>query len=492
MKYLQAMKKFLVFVVSVSFLVGCSPVELEFYQLIHQMKTMEQTKPVMITGEVTVDFNTMPKVWRIGADEVVSLELMKSILSQYAIAYEKHMDGEAERGLITYFAVEKKTGEKTKILSVPREKNVNYIPLDQLIDFLKSFLPKDHRMVEYQNIGIRGKWIQVTDQELKNMYESFFDPAFTFDEKAAAEVISVKKQQAIQKSFMDGLMREVYNGYSPGMMKKQGSAYQMNITMDQLVGVWKSAVEYSLGQNQKIGAYIKDFIRPLSEYEVQLLGLKQSKDVLLDQTDKSAGINFVSMEGIQLQQFDSMQKVVREVFAGSSIQKTWEKRENDCFVTTTTTVRKMQEPVEKVLNMDMKVVSTERMEEADVPEVTIPTEQTMTYLELKRIWPQTMEIHLDTGAFTYTSGYKETNGRLDLMTKEGAAYIPMSRIERSLGEKILWDTAQQKAHTVYREQKVVLDHVLGKSGVYIRVRDLEKIGYTMQYDAPSRTISIQR
>jgi len=64
---------------------------------------------------------------------------------------------------------------------------------------------------------------------------------------------------------------------------------------------------------------------------------------------------------------------------------------------------------------------------------------------------------------------------------EGRIYLPLRYICESFGEEVAWDDATKTAYIIRGEEKINMTGIIVDSKTMIKVRDFEKLGYTVSY-----------
>jgi len=86
-------------------------------------------------------------------------------------------------------------------------------------------------------------------------------------------------------------------------------------------------------------------------------------------------------------------------------------------------------------------------------------------------------LRADFGLF---SGYSQEYVSYEI-TEDGRLYLPLRAICDVLGEDVQWDNAAKIASVVTGGESVPMEGMIVDSRTYIKVRDFEKLGYTVEY-----------
>lgn len=77
----------------------------------------------------------------------------------------------------------------------------------------------------------------------------------------------------------------------------------------------------------------------------------------------------------------------------------------------------------------------------------------------------------------------DDTGFTDYVIKEGRAYLPLRDICEALGETVEWNNAERTAYVVREDGKTAMKGILQDGTAFVSVRDFEKLGYTVSYEA---------
>ena len=69
----------------------------------------------------------------------------------------------------------------------------------------------------------------------------------------------------------------------------------------------------------------------------------------------------------------------------------------------------------------------------------------------------------------------------DCIDDYGTLYLPMRQVCEWFGEEVIWDGEAKKAYVVRGEEKIEMTGKLEHKTTFVKVRDFEKLGYTVEY-----------
>ena len=74
---------------------------------------------------------------------------------------------------------------------------------------------------------------------------------------------------------------------------------------------------------------------------------------------------------------------------------------------------------------------------------------------------------------------------MDCINESGTMYLPMRQVCEWFGEEVVWDNAAKKAYVARGGQNVEMGGELRYKTLFVKVRDFEKLGYTVDYEYDS-------
>ncbi|NMC27124.1 MAG: copper amine oxidase N-terminal domain-containing protein, partial [Syntrophomonadaceae bacterium] len=131
-----------------------------------------------------------------------------------------------------------------------------------------------------------------------------------------------------------------------------------------------------------------------------------------------------------------------------------------------------------------------RMKTGRAVQVSAPTSQVITYTELAKRMPNRMEVNVDSGAYHGSRGFMSSSGIMEVHLANNYTYLPLRLIGESLGEEIGWDQAAFQAYALQNGQRIYMTSLYFNNRAFIKIRDFERLGYTVAWDPVTRTATI--
>ncbi|HCC08016.1 MAG TPA: hypothetical protein DEP72_07680 [Clostridiales bacterium] len=81
---------------------------------------------------------------------------------------------------------------------------------------------------------------------------------------------------------------------------------------------------------------------------------------------------------------------------------------------------------------------------------------------------------------------------LDIKIINDSSYLPARKVVEILGDEINWDAAIKKAYITVNGKNVYLEGIIINNRTYIKVRELEKVGYKIDWNEETREVGIEK
>ena len=254
---------FLILMLAMGMLTGCSPTEKEYYNL-----TMEANNQKVFedSGSIELSLAQLPESMFKG-DQAFTKELLKKAFDQHKIDYCGKTD--LNQGIFQYdfTIVDNTTGEKSKFISLLYKNDVFYIKVDDMISYMKQFGDPESNQKLDQLYGDL-QYVSVSNQDLETMMPpgSQNGPTGNFLQKSS-------QQQRVVRRLFDGLFDKVYDKYESNMISKSNNKYTFTLRGVDSIEIMKPAAIYTIKNIDKLGPVLKAFLNGLSQDEIANLSL---------------------------------------------------------------------------------------------------------------------------------------------------------------------------------------------------------------------------
>lgn len=468
----------LVIMLAMGMLAGCSPVEKDYYNLL-----MEASNQKVYVDSGSIEL-TLDNFAFADATETANIQLAKKLLEQYRLDYTNKVDYNQNVMQSDYVIADKSTGLKNPFLSMVYKNNVLYIKVDDMVNFLKKLGDAELNKKLDQIFG-DAEYVTITDQELKAIM-----PPNTMNGGLFANSQQVL---SVYTRFFDGLINQVYDNYQSNMITRSNNTYTMTLRASDAIAAIKPMAIYTINNSDKLAAFLKSFLNGLSSQELAYLSLTpEMKAQALAGIDKMA-VDINQKRSLYLNQLnnipasaqDQVSKYLNDSYISASIQKN-----NQAYDTSVKLHFLLTPSATDKLGFTLSAKDT--LQPCEPVQVAAPTGKTISFTSLGKWLPATMNIKLDNGAFTVNKGLRFDSGKMDVQIVNNYTYLPLKTIGEALGENVNWDQASGQAYVEQNGQRIVMTGIIRNNHVYVKSRDFEKLGYTVNWNATSRTVTLNK
>lgn len=476
-------------------LVGCTPVELEFYSLIKEASTLEATRT---EGEIEVELSG------------TAIDMAKLMSPELAI-FTNQLDG-----LVLRYSGEQSIEDNSMYMDFEFKNNAN-----------TSFRPLTTIIMEDGIMYVNMKTI--TDLLVEETMH--YDEAMALEIQEEFEGVDYIKMDASPmmeeiygvespKEFMEGyfsvidIFTEVFKGLDTKTVTKEGNKYTYEIGTDNFLNVAETIFVHILENSQEVIEALDNIVADADneifrEYLTMLNLTKEDiREGLLEANDEIQE----NQEEILEKFYDFRNKVEEdgflEMFQGSKITYALEKLSDNSYEVETDFVLKAD--IEgQTLNFVVREAATVTEIDKDEIEIKQPTGKIMEIeqptvaesMYMNHFIIGDMEyventhnviVNVDTGEYISMSYDDTLFDKVNVVVEEGRSYLPLRRIGEDLGEVVVWDKETSTPYILRGETRIDMDGLLIDGTAYVMVRDFEKLGYMVDWSDETREVFISR
>jgi hypothetical protein len=476
---------FLILMLAMGMLTGCSPTEKEYYNL-----TMEANNQKVFedSGSMELSISQLPESMFKG-DQAFTKELLKKAFDQHRLDYSGKTD--LTQGIFQYdfTIVDNATGEKSKFLSLLYKNDVFYIKVDDMISYLKKFgYPESNQKLDQLYGDVQ--YVSVSSQDLETMMPpgSQNGPTGNFLQKSS-------QQQMIVRRLFDGLFDKVYDKYESNMISKSNNKYTFTLRGVDSIEIMQPAAIYTIKNIDKLGPVLKAFLNGLSQDEITNLGLtsemkgqaltgidmmilmvNQNRDKYLNEIEKMA---------------TAAQKDLLKTVNDSEIVSSIEKKDAQTY-DLTSKIRIHITAGTPIEELDLALNIKQTLKACGAIQVAVPTDKVTTFKDLESRMPQRMKVGVDSGVYSFNKGFSDTGGIIKVQLDNNQAYLPLRLVAESMGEKVGWDETSRQAYVERNGQRIIMTGMIVDDKTLVKSRDFESLGYKISWNDSTRTVTIEK
>ena len=474
----------LVLLMGMSLLSGCSPAEKGYYSLMSEANTQLVFED---TGSYTVDLAALPSSMFTGQD-ALSAQTLSNALGQMRIEYKGQVDMRQQVFHYDYVILNSHTRTQQGAFSIVYKNGVMYIKIDQLMSLIKDFCtPAERDNLDRVFAGV--EWVSLSDQDMTGL-----SPGSQAGISGQL-LYNSSGQQLLFKKLFDGLVNDVYNDYSTSLVTQSGNKYTMTLRGSDLMDVFKSGAVYTINNVDKLSQSLKNFLNSLSPAEAAQLGLThdvrlealQSLDEMVLEVKQDSQSAIREIESMSTASETELLKIINDSEITSSIEKSG----NSTYKINTRVHLNISDPAKPWDRLVCTFTAEQAITTGGTVQVIAPA-GAVSLAELQGRMPRQMTVNIDTGNYSSSNGLFTNSGRLSVQMVDGRTHLPLRMVGESLGETVGWDQAAHQAYVLQNGQRINMTGIIVNNRTYIKMRDFEKLGFTVGWNDSTRVVTVTK
>ncbi len=474
----------LVLLLGIGTVTGCSPTEQGYYNL---LKEASSQKVYTDTGSIELSVAQLPASLFTGQD-ALNEDVIRKAIDQQRLEYSGTVDVNQNIFQYNFDIVNTKTGARSQVLSITYKNNVLYVKVDEIVKYIGQFCdPEEKQRLEQAFLNV--KWLSISDQELNTMMPTGSQTGLTNNLLKKSS-----QQQMIWTRLYDRLFNEVYNNFSSNLVSKANNKYSLTIRGAQLINVMKPTATYTINNIDKLGIVLKAFLSSLSPEELAELGL--TKEV---RGQALQGIDLMVLEVKQdpnkylreIEKMSAAQPQLLNIVNDSEIVSTLEKTDATTYDMSSRIHLNITagNPTDKI-NFTLNTKDTIKV--GGTVQVSAPTGQVISFTELDKRMPLQIKVNVDNGAYTQIDGISSSSGNMTVQVVDNRTYLPLNQAAGAMGVKVGWDSAANQAYVIQNGQRINMNAIVINDRSFVKAIDFEKLGFKVDWNESTRTVTIEK
>ena len=466
----------IVLVLSLGLLSGCSQSEMGLINLMSEMNDME-----VYESQETVDFEISGSAF--ANNDPVAEAFIQAMLSTYSLKSNMRVDTDQQVFDGTFSLADAKSGTEKQIFSFVASGDTVYIKVDDFVAFAKTFGNEQFD----KKLAVIGdaQYVSINTKEMARI----MDPTGQVNN---FNILNMKKQQTVYQNLMDGLSQEVFDEYETGMVKQNSkNKFTLKIDKPSVLNNIKPFMVYSINNAENINSFTKTFLGGLDAEELALLSMTpQTRTTAINEMTKMTD-GLIANRSLYLGQVDAIASSAKE---GSAIvgDKTGltlmvEKQGDQNFSQSADMDISIADPDNLANNLHMAMKSTAQVKGIKTFSVTVPTSGIISWTDLEKRMPRVLKIDTAKQQYVLDQGLIFSSGAMDVHIVKGRTYLPVRTIGEAMNETVGWNSKIKQAYIVKNGKTINLAGDIFNSRAFIKIRDFEKLGYTVTWDKATKT-----
>jgi len=483
---------FFTMIMMISFTVGCSSVEWGVYNLSKEMGSLEKYQ---VTGEIGVTLDNFDSQDTYFNTEFVSP--IQEVLNQYSLVFDSKIDTKASKMMITYYIKDKNNGSKEVVTSLLSDGNVIYIKANDLFEFIKNKLGEDLTQI-YGDV----QYISINKEEMKELLmETYNEELADLIYDVCFNLGSYTEQNRAWQNVFEGAMKEVYDKYDMGIIKKGKDKYTISLTPEIIIKTFTSLANYSIDNIDNLGSYMKKSIGSLDDSQKQLLKIYD-----IDLSNFENDIDKVVKEVRENKEFfkGAMDEIIVSVdnneiidsIKGTKMDYSLEKTKEGIYKINYNAILNINDELSKKNILKTTITMDQTIKPINDIIINISKENVIAIREfyeaaqsIEQYIDETNILSIDLDNGYYVVGFDE--GVVNVKVIEGSSYLPLKEVGGLLNENISWDNDKKQPFVAMNGTNVYFNSLIINGTSYIPLRELERLGYTVDWEAKSNIVTIK-
>lgn len=467
-----------VLTLAVVLLSGCTPNGNKYLALEKEMALLTQYS---YSEDLSLSYNFPASITEtMTAEEKDLLEKLEDIQMTVSGSY-------ISQGMYQDFKLDFQLGDGTEgslrgIVSGPDF----YLNTDDLVTLLKTFVPATemHEVNAFETAVKDIDWLKISSAgESLEILGS--DSSLINTQEIATEYVEA------YYDYIDYLNANSFAAYKPDIFSASGGKYTMNITEEKFIPAITGFVDYLIRNRADVIQDTRDFIAGLDSGLFTSLEIEQEE--VLEALDELA-VASESLTQDDIDYFTNMLDLYLPIIDGSSYKCSLEK----------TGTGKYRNNIDLNLvitygdTISMRLKGTTDIDSTATVTPQVPTTGVKTIDELAASQQPSyyLTVYAATGDVVWEKSYDcslfDDSGSTSITLKNinGSYYLPLRQVGELCGENVQWDAAMKKAYAISNGQKIYLTGIADNGRIYVKLRELEKLGYVVTWDGLAKEITI--
>ncbi len=470
----------IVAVLSVSLLSGCSQAENNFIDLMNEsisMKVFESQETA------SLKLNTLPS--DLTKDDPVAAAAIQSMLSSYAIKSNVKTDANKQVSEGKILLVDTNSGAEKEFLSYVASEGTIYVKVDDLVALANTI---DNQELKKSLSVLEGvQYVSISSEEMAQMFPASGQTVYN--------IMDIQKQQSLYQKLVNTLSQKAFDGYETGMVKEiNKNKFTLNVDKQGVLDNIKPLMVYCINNAEKINTSMKGFLEGLDDEELAMLSLTpQLRSEAVSGLSQMTG-EVVANQDKYLDQADELAAAAKEgagiIGDKTGVKIVMEKLGEENFAQATDFAFNMADPENSGNVIDMEINSKAEVKGIDPFTVSIPETNIISFTDLQKKMPSTLNIDTGKKQYTVSQGFSSSSGNIDLRIEKGYTYLPVRTIGEALNETVGWDSHAKQAYVVKDGKNINMAGAIYNGRAFIKIRDFEKLGYTVTWNSETKTATI--
>lgn len=464
-------------------LTGCSPQEISYYETLKRLSYFAYDHKLQEEGKIKISIN------QLGADlsKDKSMEAAISNINKYALEYTATTDYANNTFDMAFFYNDGQ--EKTDAFAIKRVNDVMYIKIGKKsVELFGALMVDEEQQQTLDLIDQNGGWVAVSDAYITDQLNTLADAGTMGVSKSKVNnPFDLKENRKVVDMYMrlyDNLVKEGFVNLDLDTVKQNGNVYTTSLDGEGLYNIAEKTALYTIDNNKAVSNAIIKWMISLDSTEMKTLGLDDKTVVEGIQSIAKMAADTEANKSIYKTVISSVDPKQKEMalnaMKGTKIDVKLTDNKDSGYLTSINYTIKMQDPMTNVPIIDMGIVMDTNVKSIETVKIDAPT--SITLEKLAEIAPTWLNVE-SSGSYTLNSKLESTRGEIPVMNKDGVMYVGAKDTAKLLNENVQWNAGQKKVFVEQAGSSVYFDTLIQGNTAFIKVKDLQNLGYSVKWNA---------
>jgi len=487
MKSIRIFVLLFVFSLISMFLSGCSKTEKEFYAL---QKECANLNTYVNTGEISFSINQLPE--DLTEDLTIKEEMLLQLLKNLNLSYEQKVDMNRQLMATSVSLKLTETADPLELISILCKDKTVYIKVDEMAKFLKPFL--DEEFSPFLDALDGKKYLSISEGEILSFMEYQDNTMQNNSLHYLWDMDKMRTQQNLYNTLFEGLINDVYDEYETGVVEKQGKKFFIALSPQEIVNLIKPFLAYSIEHINELDDFLITTVENLSDEEMEMLNLDPNEREFYLQSITEL-INQVKLTGPELlSQWNESEQMttdmINKTLGDSKITTTMQKTGTNTYESEAELLLQIKDEEETNTFLEFSLNIKDQIKKSNGFKVTAPKSDLITLTDFQAKFPLVMNLEPNYGYYTFNHGLQNEFSALDTGIENNHTYVPMRQVAEQFNEKIGWDQTKRQAFVERDHNRIYFNGNIKDDCFYVPVKEFEKIGFKIDWDASTGTVTL--
>lgn len=480
----------------ITLLTGCNSAEFNYWEESYKQYETAMNTNAFATAEIKISSPSIDQITNsMSAEDKESAEPFLNYIRDGKFKMEVAQNVKADQQMVRIYGMSSTDSDYKMIYEMVRIDQKNYLKIEPLRDFITKLLPNEEfTNEEVMKIVGNSKYLVISDDELYasfNGSQSSANPMglnFTGSNMGMSSSEQLKRTSVIMQIAND-VVRKGFEGYSPGLIKQEGNKFIYTLEIKNIGHIASEFISYSIDHNEKLQEVMFNSAKsiPATAFAT-LLGVqtltendKLAKLEEMQATVKESLKDIKSQKEMILTSINEAQPEIAEMFGDSKMVSSVQFKDENHNVQDFTMNLNLKMPTDQS-NFILNMSGTSSAEYNSPYVVTAPTGKMISLTALMSELPKVYRISPSEKMVYYSEGMTPKEADLDMVQIKGHNYIALEDAKIFTDGASNVDLKKKTAVLTKGDKKAIVAISIINKKPYMRIRELEKLGFEVTWD----------